>query len=209
MSENDITRREFLSIAAVAGLASALALSGCSPERSAAPAAESADSEAPAAKKTLVAYYSATGNTREVAEELATMLDADLFEIVPERPYTEQDLNWREEGSRVNIEHEDPSQRDIALVRVTPDRFTEYENVLIGYPIWWAIAAWPVNGFMKGNDFSSKMVIPFCTSTSSGLGNSVTNLADLAEGASWKQGKRFSSSFDADEVREWAESLDL
>lgn len=157
--------------------------------------------------RVLVAYYSATGNTKAVAEEIAGALEADLFEITPATPYTEADLNWESEDSRVYKEHEDAAMREVALVKVTPDDFAEYDTVFIGYPIWWGSAAWPVNGFVSGNSFEGKTVIPFCTSSSSAIGTSGTELEKLAGTGSWLPGQRFSTSPDAEEVREWALSM--
>ena len=132
--------------------------------------------------KILVAYFSASGNTEAVANAIADTLDADLFEMVPEAPYTSADLNWTDSSSRVNAEHNDPSKQDVKLAKNTVDNWTDYDTVFIGYPIWWGIAAWPVNDFVKNNDFTGKTVIPFCTSTSSGLGQSGTLLAEMANG---------------------------
>ncbi len=114
--------------------------------------------------KILVAYYSASGNTKNVAEKIATNLNADTFEIIPQEIYTDEDLDWTADGSRVNREHGDESLRAIALVNTTPANWAEYDTILIGYPIWWAIAAWPVNNFVKDNDFTGKTVIPFAIS---------------------------------------------
>ncbi|MDE6608814.1 MAG: flavodoxin, partial [Lachnospiraceae bacterium] len=102
--------------------------------------------------KVLVVYYSASGNTKAVAETIAQYTDGDTFEIVPVEAYTSEDLNWTQEGSRVNLEHEDESLQDIALVSTTVEDFDSYDTVFIGYPIWWGIAAWPVNGFVEAND---------------------------------------------------------
>lgn len=207
--EYSLTRRGFFRAALFAGLSGAALLAGCSPRDDASSAASAGSDSAEEGTKILVAYYSASGNTRAVAEEIAQETNADLFEITPRDPYTADDLDWTVDGSRVNLEHEDESKRDIPLVQVTPDDFDRYDTVLIGYPIWWAVAAWPVDGFVKDNDFAGKTVIPFCTSTSSGLGNSATGLANLAGSGDWKAGKRFASHPDEDDVREWVESLDL
>lgn len=160
-------------------------------------------------KKTLVVYYSATGNTKNVAEKIADAADADIFEVVPSEPYTDDDLNWNEEGSRVNKEHEDESLRDVPLESTDVSNWDNYDTVFVGYPIWWAIAAWPIDGFVKANDFSGKTVIPFATSTSSGMGESGTSLEKLAGSGDWQEGQRFSSGATADEVKEWVEGLGL
>lgn len=157
--------------------------------------------------KILVAYYSAQNHTKAVAEQIAENLNADIFEIVPEEVYTAEDLDWTADGSRVNREHNDESLRDIKLQKITPDNWQEYDTVLIGYPIWWAIAAWPVNNFVKGNDFTSKTVIPFATSTSSGLGQSGELLEVMANGGNWQNGRRFSSNPAESDIKNWTDSL--
>ena len=159
--------------------------------------------------KILVAYFSASGNTEAVANAIADTLDADLFEMVPETPYTSADLNWTDSSSRVNAEHNDPSKQDVKLAKNTVDNWTDYDTVFIGYPIWWGIAAWPVNDFVKNNDFTGKTVIPFCTSTSSGLGQSSTLLAEMANGGNWQEGRRFSERASQSDIAAWANGLDL
>lgn len=158
-------------------------------------------------KKVLVAYYSASGNTENVAQKIAANLNADTFEIVPQEIYTSADLDWTTDGSRVNREHEDESLRDIALVSTTPANWAEYDTVLIGYPIWWAIAAWPVNNFVKDNDFTGKTVVPFATSTSSGLGQSGELLEELAGTGNWQTGMRFSSRPSDSDVKAFTDSI--
>ena len=159
--------------------------------------------------KILVAYFSASGNTEAVANAIADTLDADLFEMVPEAPYTSADLNWTDSGSRVNAEHDDPAKQDVKLADTTVDNWADYDTVFIGYPIWWGIAAWPVNDFVKNNDFTGKTVIPFCTSTSSGLGQSGTLLAEMANGGNWQEGRRFSERASQSDIAAWANGLDL
>lgn len=159
--------------------------------------------------KVLVVYYSASGNTRAVAETIAQYTGGDTFEIVPVEEYTSEDLNWTQEGSRVNREHDDESLQDIALVSTTVEDFDSYDTVFIGYPIWWHEAAWVVNNFVKDNDFTGKTVIPFCTSSSSGLGESGTHLAEMAGTGDWQEGMRFSGSASESEVTEWLDGLDL
>lgn len=164
---------------------------------------ESSKSETVSGGKTLVVYYSATGSTKAVAEEIAKNLSTDTFELVPEKPYTSADLNWNDENSRVSSEHSDESKREVALVKSTPDNWEQYDTVYVGYPIWWGIAAWPVNGFVKANDFTGKTVIPFCTSASSGMGESGKQLSAMAGSGDWKEGKRFSSSATESEISDW------
>lgn len=155
----------------------------------------------------LVVYYSATGNTERVANSIAEATGGDLFEIEPTEPYTDDDLNWNDESSRVSREYEDESLRDVPLVNTTVDGWDDYDTVFIGYPIWWGIAAWPVDGFVEANDFSDKTVIPFATSASSGMGQSGELLTDLAGTGDWQDGMRFSSGAGDDEVQEWVETL--
>lgn len=155
----------------------------------------------------LVVYYSATGNTERVANSIAEATGGNLFEIEPTEPYTDDDLNWNDESSRVSREYEDESLRDVPLVNTTVDGWDDYDTVFIGYPIWWGIAAWPVDGFVEANDFSDKTVIPFATSASSGMGQSGELLADLAGTGDWQDGMRFSGGAGDDEVQEWVETL--
>ena len=159
-------------------------------------------------KKTLVVYYSATENTKKAAEHIASVTGGDLFELVPVKPYSREDLNWNDENSRVVYEYEHPAERKVDLTTETVDNFDKYDTVFIGYPIWWGIAAWPVNGFIEANDFTAKTVIPFCTSASSGLGDSGKLLKEAAGTGNWLEGKRFSSGVSETEVSEWIQNLD-
>lgn len=157
----------------------------------------------------LVVYYSATGNTEEAANMIADAAGGDLFELEPADPYTDEDLDWTNDDSRVTQEYENEDQRDVELVSTTVDNWDSYDTVFIGYPIWWGIAAWPVDSFVENNDFTGKTVIPFCTSASSGIGDSGNLLADLAGTGDWQEGQRFSSSPDEAEVQEWVNGLGL
>lgn len=159
--------------------------------------------------KTLVVYFSASGNTENAANYIAKATNGDLFELVPKNEYTDADLNWRDESSRVNYEHDNESARNIELVSSTVDNWDEYDAVFIGYPIWWGIAAWPVDTFIKANDFTGKTVIPFCTSTSSGLGQSGELLKEEAGTGNWLDGERFQSGVTESEVAEWVNSLGI
>lgn len=178
-----------------------------SPEASAAPEA----SDAPSAEggKTLVVYYSATGNTQEAASLIAELTGGDLFELEPADPYTDEDLNYSDENSRVVYEHDNPDARDVALVQDTVDNWDEYDTVFLGYTIWWGIAAWPVDDFVTANDFTGKTVIPFCTSASSGLGESGELLAEMAGTGDWLEGQRFSSRVSQEDVQAWLDGLGL
>lgn len=159
--------------------------------------------------KTLVVYYSATGNTEEAANYIAAATGADMLELVPVEPYTDEDLNYNDDGSRVVYEHDNPDARDIELVEFTVSDWESYDTVFIGYPIWWGIAAWPVDSFIEANDFTGKTVIPFCTSASSGLGESGELLAEAAGTGEWLEGMRFSSSVSEEDVQTWLDELGL
>ncbi len=158
--------------------------------------------------KTLVVYFSATGNTEAVAGYIADATSGDLFELVPTEPYTADDLDWTDRDSRVSREHDDESLRSVELENAVPDNWNEYDTVFIGYPIWWGIAAWPVDTFISSNDFTGKTVIPFCTSSSSGLGESGELLRDAAGTGEWLEGQRFQSSASEEEVKEWVSGLE-
>ena len=181
------------------------------PASSEAPSETSSEtpSEGPVEGKTLVVYYSATNNTEAVAGYIAEATGADLFELVPAEPYTSDDLDWTNRDSRVSREHDDESLRVVELTNAVPDNWDEYDTVFIGYPIWWGIAAWPVNSFISANDFTGKTVIPFCTSSSSGLGQSGELLRDAAGTGNWLEGQRFQSRASEDTVKEWVASLGL
>lgn len=158
--------------------------------------------------KTLVVYFSATGNTERVAEVIADTTDGELFELEPVDPYTDEDLNYNDDNSRVSQEYADESLRNVELVADTVDDWQDVERIYIGYPVWWGIAAWPVNTFVEANDFTGKTVIPFCTSASSGLGDSGELLAELAGTGDWQEGMRFRSSVSDEDVVAWVESLE-
>ena len=172
-------------------------------------ASEPEDSQSGESGGVLVVYYSATGNTEAVAGYIAEATGGDLFELESAEPYTDADLNWTDENSRVTLEHEDESLRDVELVADTVDNWDSYDTVFIGYPIWWGIAAWPVDTFVETNDFTGKTVIPFCTSSSSGLGQSGELLAEMAGTGDWQEGERFRSSASQEDVTEWVDSLGL
>lgn len=160
-------------------------------------------------KKSIVIYFSGSGNTKRVAELVANETGEAIFELVPKNPYTEDDLNWRDENSRVQKEHNDTSLQNIELNSTSVPDWESYDTVIFGYPLWWREAAWPVNNFVKGNDFSGKTVIPFCTSTSDGIGDSGSKLAQMAGTGTWQEGMRFSENDDESSIRDWARSLNL
>lgn len=202
-------RRDFLKLSAAAALTGMAAACGASPAAgaSSAPASSAASSAAASSGagtgRTLVACYSATGHTAAVAGYIADATGADLFLLQPVDPYTDEELDYNDSGSRVSQEHADPSLQTVELEAVTPEGWADYDTVFVGYPIWWGRAGWPVNGFVTGNDFSGKRVIPFCTSASSGLGSSAENLAQLAGSGDWQEGMRFSASASESDVAEW------
>ena len=182
---------------------------GQQPENSMETSAENIDQSSAEGGKTLVVYYSATGNTENVAGYIAAAADADIFVLEPVEPYSSEDLDWTNENSRVSKEHENEDARNVELVSVTVDNWEAYDTVFIGYPIWWHIAAWPVDGFVTANDFTGKTVIPFCTSSSSDLGESGELLAEAAGTGEWLEGERFSSGASEETVRAWVEGLGL
>lgn len=159
--------------------------------------------------KAIVVYFSASGNTRRAAEFVADEAGADLFELIPVNPYSAADLNWTDRSSRVCREHDDESLQDIELTATKAPDWEKYDTVFIAYPLWWREAAWPVNNFIKNNDFSGKTVIPFCTSTSNGIGRSGKHLADMAGTGEWLDGTRFSEYESEEAIREWVHSLNL
>ena len=158
-------------------------------------------------KKVLVAYFSATNTTKGVAEHIADGLHADLYEIVPEEPYTDADLNYNDNNSRTTIEMNDPNVRP--AISGSVENMEQYDVVFIGYPIWWAEAPRIVSTFVESYDFSGKTIVPFCTSGGSGVGSSATNLEQLTSGAQWLDGKRLKGSDSQETVMEWVNSLGL
>ena len=229
--KNKISRRQFLQVAGAS--AAALLLASCSGNSassvssssvassaasSVAASSEAASSAAASSEsastvtttgKTLVVYFSATGTTQGVAQTIADTVGADLFEVVPSAPYTSDDLNWPDNNSRVSREHNDEGLRAVALENTDVDGWDDYDTVFIGYPIWWGIAAWPMNGFVSSNDFTGKTVIPFCTSSSSGVGQSGELLASLAGTGNWVTGRRFSSGASSADIAAWVESANF
>lgn len=198
-------------IALFLSLTMIFALAACGSRNSGTDTEVSADE--PGAKaaegKTLVVYFSATGNTEKAANYIAEATGADTFELVPAEPYSSDDLDWTDDNSRVVYEHDNPDAREVELVESTVDDWESYDTVFIGYPIWWGIAAWPVDAFIEENDFTGKTVIPFCTSASSGVGESGELLAEAAGDGNWLEGIRFSSRVSEADVQTWLEGLNL
>ena len=157
--------------------------------------------------KVLVAYFSATGNTRPLAEYMAEGLGADLYEITPEEPYTDADLDYGNSNSRTSIEMNDPSSRP--AIRGSVENMEQYDIVFVGYPIWWGDAPHILYTFMESYDWGGKTVIPFCTSGGSGIGSSGANLESLTSGAVWMSGQRLNTGASQEEVMEWVNSLGL
>ncbi|MCR4789429.1 MAG: NAD(P)H-dependent oxidoreductase [Lachnospiraceae bacterium] len=153
--------------------------------------------------KALVAYFSASGVTKKLAGNLANAINADLFEIEPEQPYTKADLNWMDKSSRSSIEMKDRGCRPAIASKV--DDMSKYDVVFVGFPIWWYREPSIIDTFAESYDFSDKTIVPFATSGSSGMGDSGKNIGELAKCSKAVEGKRFSSNASADEIKAWAE----
>ena len=220
--KNKISRRQFLQVAGAS--AAALLLASCSGNSassvssssvasseasSSAAASSEATSTVTTTGKTLVVYFSATGTTQGVAQTIADTVSADLFEVVPSDPYTSDDLTWTNNDSRVSREHNDEGLRAVALESTDVDGWDDYDTVFIGCPCGWGIAAWPMNGLVSANDFSGKNVVPFCTSLSSGIGQSGELLAELADAGTWLDGQRFSRGSSEADIASWVNGLNL
>lgn len=173
---------------------------------------EAAATEAPAQDSTgetgkvLVVYYSATGSTKAVANYIADATGGDLFELESVEPYTDEDLDWTNDDSRVSREHDDESLRDVDLVSTTVDNFSEYDEILIGYPIWWYVAPTIINTFLEAYDFSGKKIVLFATSGGSGFGNTVKELQSSAPDAVITEGRLLNCGT-KQEISEWVNSL--
>lgn len=155
----------------------------------------------------LVAYFSCTGNTATVAGVIADVARADLHEIVPEEPYTDEDLNYRDNTTRSSIEMNDPAARPAIADEV--EDMAQYDIIFVGYPIWWGVSPRIVSTFIKSYDFAGKTIIPFCTSGSSGFGTSDAALKEATPDANWLEGRRFGASDSPEEIGEWLETLTL
>ena len=177
------------------------------PEQSTPPASSTpeegeSDEETPESG-VLVAYFSATGNTEGIAQHLQSLLDADLYEIVPEVPYTDEDLNYSNGSCRANQEQNDPAARP--AITGTLEHPEDYDVVFLGYPIWWGKAPKVIYTFLESCDFGDATIVPFCTSGSSGIGGSLDDLHALAPEADWLDGQRFQSGVSQDDVAAWLE----
>lgn len=163
--------------------------------------------------KILVTYYSAEGHTKRIAEIIAKTLNADTFEIIPKEPYTKDDLNWMNPESRSYRQHEAEISQDVELETTEVPNWADYDAVLVGYPIWWGYAAYPVPSFMAGRDFKGKAVFPFCTSHSSGIGDSDIKLKFIImpplDKVDWHDAERFFQDAREEEIIKWAKSLKI
>ena len=157
------------------------------------------------ASDTIVVYFSATGTTKGVAERIANVTDADIFEIIPEEPYSDADLDWNDNNSRTTIEMNDPDVRP-AIANDTVD-LNGYTTVYIGYPIWWGDAPRIMSTFVEAHDFDDKTVIPFCTSGGSGIGRSGSNLASQAGSGNWLDGDRLDAGISESEIKDWINNM--
>lgn len=169
---------------------------------------ESGEDTSEGSGKVLVAYFSATGTTKALAEYAADALGADLYEIVPEEPYTDEDLNYSDSSTRATVEQNDKTVRP--AISGSVENMDQYEIVFLGYPIWWGEAPRIVDTFMESYEFSGKTIVPFCTSGSSGIGSSATNLHSLCgDDVTWLDGTRLGSSSSCEDMVEWINSLGL
>ena len=157
--------------------------------------------------KILVAYFSCTGNTEKIAGYAADALDADLYRITPETPYTADDLNYGDSSTRATREQNDSTARP--AISGTVERMADYDVIFLGYPIWWGQAPKIMYTFVESYDLSGKTIVPFCTSGSGGIGTSATNLSASAGGATWLEGRRFSASTSEADVRSWIDGLGI
>lgn len=155
----------------------------------------------------LVVYFSATGVTAKVAEALSESIGADLFAIDPKAPYTEKDLDWRNQESRSSLEMNDPTSRP-AIVRKR-DNMEEYDIIFVGFPIWWYVAPTIINTFLESYDLNGKTIIPFATSGGSGMGKTDEKLLPSCEGAVLLEGRVFKSNVTREELLTWAKGLDI
>lgn len=153
--------------------------------------------------KSLVAYFSASGVTAKMAKKLADAIGADLFEIVPEEPYTKEDLNWMNKKSRSSVEMNGRSCRP--AIRSGVENMAQYDVVFVGFPVWWYREPSIIDTFMEAYDFSGKTIVPFATSGMSGIGDSGENMQRLAKGAKVLPGKRFKNSVSSGDLKNWAE----
>jgi flavodoxin len=159
-------------------------------------------------KKVLVAYFSASGVTKKVAETIAEVTQGDIYEIKPKVPYTSADLDWRDKNSRSTVEMRDPNSRPAIANSV--ENFSDYDTIFVGFPIWWYVAPSIVNTFLESYDFTGKTIVPFATSGGSGFGETETKLkALLPSNVSWKSGKLLNGNVSKETVSTWISTLKL
>lgn len=167
-----------------------------------------ADSENKTDKTVLVAYFSCTGNTKPLAEYTAEILNADLFEIISETPYTTEDLDYNNDNCRANQEQNDDDCRPAITTQI--ENMEQYDTVVLAFPIWWGKEPKIIDTFMETYDWSGKTIIPFCTSGGSGINNAENNLhAFTRENTVWLDGKRFSAGTSKDEIQKWIDELEM
>lgn len=157
--------------------------------------------------KILVAYFSATGNTRPIAESIAEFTGGDLFEIIPAEEYTGEDLNYNDDSCRANEEQNDKTARPAILKEV--ENMEQYNVVLIGHPIWWGEEPRIIDTFMESYDFSGKTVVNFCTSGGSSIGAATKNMQELASNANWLEGHRFEAGASSSNVQAWLNEMNI
>ena len=155
--------------------------------------------------KTLVAYFSASGVTARLAEKVAKVVNGDLYEIVPAKPYTAADLDWTNDKSRSSVEMKNKSFRPEILGKA--ENMSDYDTIYLGFPIWWYVAPTIINTFLESYDLSGKTIIPFATSGSSGMGGTNAELKNSCRGAILKEGKRFSSDATEKEIETWVKGF--
>ena len=172
-------------------------------------AAAETESEAPvpeAHADVLVAYFSATGTTKGVAEKIASVTGGDLYEILAAEPYTEEDLNYSDSSSRATTEQNDKSVRpEIGSEDIELEGYT---TLYLGFPIWWGEEPRILDTFVEKYSFDGITVIPFCTSGSSGIGSSGKNMETLAGSGTWLEGQRFGGNVSEEEIRSWIEGIE-
>lgn len=161
----------------------------------------------PTAGRALVVYFSCTNTTKGIADRIVAVTDGEAWRIEPEGPYTSEDLDYSNSSCRANREQNDPSARPAIKGRC--EDIADYDVIFLGYPIWWGKAPKVIFTFLEGHDLTGKTIVPFCTSHSSGIGSSDTDLHQLAAGAEWKQGRRFNGSETEETIKNWIESMDL
>ena len=155
--------------------------------------------------KKLVVYFSASGNTKKLAMKIASLEGADLHEILPQEPYTKEDLNWLNPNSRSSVEMKDKTSRPKIANKV--EDISQYDTIYVGFPIWWYVGPTIINTFLEGYDLKDKTIITFATSGGSGMGETVEWLESSCKGAILKEGRVFSSNVGDDELLEWIKKI--